>query len=223
MSGNTVRIGVSAVTANGLEALRRGWPVLMFVAGLIASALIHETGARRRFLSTSAITFGFEAGLLLSVQGLYLTEPKGLSHGTVYLIAAALLAFAMGLQNATVTHVGALSVKTTHVTGTLTQFAEGFTQFLFWTHDQIRANSPSEWRRVLVRGSHQESFREAGLMLLLWIAFIVGSICGVASRFATLRFLFVPPALVAILLAIIDLVVPIAASEEHRSSRPDPA
>ena len=40
--------------------------------------------------------------------------------------------FAMGVQTATLTHIGALTVYTTFVTGTLTKLTESFTRVLFW-------------------------------------------------------------------------------------------
>jgi len=220
MSGNTVRIGVSAVTTNGFEALRRGWPVLIFVVGLIVSATIHEYGARRKFLSTSAITFGLEALLLVGFDVLYVIRGSSIKTGTSFFTAAAALAFAMGLQNATVTRVGALSVKTTHVTGTLTKFAEGASQFFFWIHDRLRAAGPYRWRRVLRVAPYQKSFREAVLMLLLWVAFIVGAICGAAGQVYFGHFALAPPVVAAVALAAVDLARPIAASEEHKMSGP---
>lgn len=217
MSGNTVRIGVSAIDSNGAEALRRGWPVLMFVAGLVTSAIIHEAGARRRFLSTSAVIFALETLLLLAVDVFYLIRGVGqLAQGSSYLAAAALLAFAMGLQNATLTHVGALSVKTTHITGTLTQFAEGVSQFYFWARDRLSFQGNSRWRRTVLLAPHQKSFRQALLMLLLWSAFIFGAICAAAARRHFSELLLLPPAVMAFALAVIDVLHPLAASDEHQ-------
>lgn len=217
MSGNTVRIGVSAIHSNGGEALRRGWPVLMFVAGLVTSAVIHEAGTRRRFLSTSAVIFALETLLLLAVDAFYMIRGGGqLTQGSTYLTAAAMLAFAMGLQNATLTHVGALSVKTTHITGTLTQFAEGLSQFYFWSRDRLSCKRSSRWRRTLLVAPHQKSFRQALLMLLLWVAFVVGAICAAAARRYLSELLLLPPAVMAFALAVIDVLRPLAASEEHQ-------
>ncbi len=215
MSGNTVRIGVGAVTDNATEALRRGWPILLFVVGLVFSAIVHEAGARRRFLSTSAITFGLEAALLGGFEVLYTEHPGGLTRGSTFFVAAALLAFAMGLQNATVTRVGALSVKTTHVTGTLTTFAEQVSLFLFWAHDRLRASGAQRCRRVLRLVSHQESFQKALLTGLLWAGFAVGAISGAAARASMGAQLLLPPMLVLAALLVVDLARPIAASDEH--------
>ena len=54
-----------------------------------------------------------------------------------YFGLVALLAFAMGVQAATLTHIGPLTIYTTFVTGTLAKFSEAFTRSLFWSYDQF--------------------------------------------------------------------------------------
>jgi uncharacterized membrane protein YoaK (UPF0700 family) len=127
MSGNTVRVSLGAATWNWNMAAQRFWPLVAFVTGLLISAAIHEAGHRREFTRTSAIVFGMEAMLLACFLALSRTVWAGnLQSGEPFYVCTALLGLAMGLQNATITRVGALSVKTTHITGTLTSFAEAF-------------------------------------------------------------------------------------------------
>jgi uncharacterized membrane protein YoaK (UPF0700 family) len=70
---------------------------------------------------------------------------------------AAVAAFAMGLQNATLTRAGGLSLRTTHVTGTISRLAESLAQL-------VRTGSRQERRRVLFL---------SGLLL----AYLAGAIC----------------------------------------------
>lgn len=98
----------------------------MFVAGLIARAAIHEAGVRHGMIRTSAIVFGLE--ILLFGGFAYLQTQAGFAvtnSGTTYL-AMTMLALGMSLQNATLTRVGPLSVKTTHATGMLLRLARAF-------------------------------------------------------------------------------------------------
>src|SRR6185437_5760764 len=65
MSGNTVEIPFHLFHRSPGEAAARGLAVLLFVTGLFACALIHETCARRGIRSSAAITLGLEALLLV--------------------------------------------------------------------------------------------------------------------------------------------------------------
>src|SRR5215510_12110679 len=52
--------------------------------------------------------------------------------GWTYYLLVALPSMAMGLQNATLTHFGPLTIRTTHVTGTLSNLADELVQYLVW-------------------------------------------------------------------------------------------
>ncbi len=90
----------------------------------------------------ASFTLAAEALLLLlfarATPAMHLGQLVDL-HSPAYFTLVALLAFAMGVQTATLTHVGALTIYTTFVTGTLTKLTESFTRVLFWGYDQLRA------------------------------------------------------------------------------------
>lgn len=90
--------------------------ILAFVAGAVLSALLVNAGRRRQLRAVYAWSILLEAGLLalLGLLDLILSAPpRGptLAYG---------LSFLMGLQNATVTRISGARVRTTHVTGMLT-------------------------------------------------------------------------------------------------------
>jgi uncharacterized membrane protein YoaK (UPF0700 family) len=216
MSGNTVRVAIGAASLDWNKAAERFWPLVAFVAGLVVSAAIHEAGARRKILSTSAIVFGLEALLL----GSFIWMSSERWHGNPtsvegFYVSTTILGVAMGLQNATVTKVGALSIKTTHVTGTLTTFAESFSQFLFWAHDRLHATFRHRVQRVARTVLHQKTFRKAALLGGLWIAFFVGGVSAGLCLGSLHTFSLLPPLAVLIGLSALDLLRPIAASDEH--------
>lgn len=215
MSGNTVEIAYHVFRHGDAQALARGWAVLVFVTGLIVCACIHEACTRHGILSTAAATLGLEALLLAGFAiegGKYVGEGgtlSSISPSTFYLLLA-LGCGAMGLQNATLTRVGALTVRTTHVTGTLAEFAESWSRYLFWFYDKTRGSAKYRYREALRLSFHHENFKDAGITAGLWLGFLVGGACGVwLLRQWKLNSLFLPVALLAVFVAA-DLRRPIA-------------
>jgi uncharacterized membrane protein YoaK (UPF0700 family) len=159
MTGNLVAIGRAAARGGTANALRSAVPVAGFFAGLLCAAL--WTGARRRHWQPLAA----EAVLLIGV---------GLAPGPLPVWAAALPAFAMGLQNATLTRAGRLSVRTTHVTGTISRLAESLAQV-------VRTGTRKPRERVLFL---------SGLLL----AYLCGAVCGTVALEKLTHFALLIPA-----------------------------
>lgn len=93
----------------------------------------------------------------------------------------AMPALAIGLQNATLTRVGALSVRTTHITGTLSKFAESTSRYLFWLHDHTRGSGYGRIIDALRLSRHHADFRDACLTASLWLTFLLGATVGVTT------------------------------------------
>jgi uncharacterized membrane protein YoaK (UPF0700 family) len=120
----------------------------------------------------------------------------------------ALSTLAMGIQNATLTRVGALSVRTTHVTGTLSKFAESGSRYLFWLYDRARAGR--SWFFAVRASRKQRDFIAAVLTAISWVAFLAGGFAGAWLRQRMeLRSLYLPVAILAII-SISDVFVPLA-------------
>lgn len=115
-----------------------------------------------------------------------------------------LLAFAMGLQTAALTRVGALTVHTTFVTGMLNKLAQLLSQALvlrFGTRPQAN--------------SGMKISRQATLLSAIWFAYFLGAATGaLMSRYWSARSLFLPGAIV-LTTAIIDMVNPLSIEEER--------
>jgi uncharacterized membrane protein YoaK (UPF0700 family) len=203
--------------------MARTWAVLLFVAGLFACALIHEACERHGIRVSTAITLGLEALFLaffiaIGNRWLVRSGPAATSGRGFYSLLA-LACAAMGLQNATLTRVGALSVRTTHVTGTLAKFAESGSRYLFWLYDKTRGPHPRRFREAFRLSPHHEDFKDAIITALLWIGFLAGGFCGVWLYHAwTLLSLLVPIALLAVFV-IIELIRPVTISNEMRERR----
>jgi uncharacterized membrane protein YoaK (UPF0700 family) len=219
MSGNTVLIPYHLFQHGPVNAAARGWAVLMFVIGLIACACIHEACIRHGILSSAAVTLGLEAVLLVVFVAdgkQYATAvgnlPQLPTHAFYFLVGLACAA--MGLQNATLTRVGALSVRTTLVTGTLAKFAESWSRYIFWFYDKTRGGQTGRFREALRLSFQHEDFRDAALTAALWLGFLVGALFGVWLLYLwRLNSLFVPIAVLLVFI-IADLRNPVTTPQQ---------
>jgi uncharacterized membrane protein YoaK (UPF0700 family) len=96
--------------------------------------------------------------------------------GWLYYLLVALPSMAMGLQNATLTHFSPLTIRTTHVTGTLSHLADELAQYLVW----LKAHTGSAGRFChAVRTSRaQPSFRAACFLTSVWLSCCAGAVLG---------------------------------------------
>lgn len=179
MSGNTLDLAVDATRQEWSAALRHLWPVAMFVLGLVLSGLFHELGKRRGFSSLRVALLG-EAALLLAVWVLAASVFTGgdRAAGLAYYVLAGLGALAMGLQNASLTHVGPLTVYTTHITGSLTKFGESLVEAISWLMTARRQQPRPRLGELLRQGMRKKQGVAVLLMGGLWLCFLWGGVAG---------------------------------------------
>ena len=213
MSGNTVEIPFHLFHGSPGESAARGLAVLLFVVGLSACALIHETCKRRGIRSSAAITLGMEALLLAAFIVLAGRFPQHHEPRAVFDLLLAFATLAMGLQNATLTRVGALTVRTTHVTGMLTKFAESGSRYIFWLYDKTRGAGTGRYREALRLSWHHEDFKDTAITGGIWLSFLAGGFSGVWLHGAwDVQALLLPVALLGLFVAV-DLRRPITSEE----------
>ena len=139
MSGNSVHVGMYLGKLEFSDLARPACAIAAFLAGSTLTRIAMTVAARNGVRRIATYTLAFEALLLLLFARATPVMELGRIvdlHSAVYFSLVALLAFAMGVQTATLTHVGALTVYTTFVTGTLTKISESLTRSLFWGYDQ---------------------------------------------------------------------------------------
>jgi uncharacterized membrane protein YoaK (UPF0700 family) len=172
MTGMTTWFG-QAVAAGQLKAgLFLGLTVLAFIIGAMLSAIMTE-GARRRGVRSKYILPMVAEALLLSIftLGLNLLHAGKLGEGHAaiwWMVGAA--SMAMGLQNATITRISGNVVRTTHLTGVLTDFGLESVQYLLWWRDRARSRHWSRNGRIF-----KVSRRHPTVLRLLLLASIFGS------------------------------------------------
>lgn len=120
---------------------------------------------------------------------------------TVSLITM-LLCFTMGLQNALITKISQAEIRTTHVTGLVTDIGIEIGKLLYWNYDQ-KQNEHS-----MVR-ANREKLR---LRFALVFAFFAGGVAG-AAGFKFIGFISTVP--LALLLVILG-IAPLLDEKKHR-------
>lgn len=193
-SGNTARSGLFLSAGRWRHVAWYGWPIAMFVAGMLGGAAIMEHSRRNRYQGARLLLIleivllaGFLAAAAALTRGHVLDVRGGLRWAVV-----ALPALAMGLQTIAVTRVGDIPIATTYFTGALNTFSEGTVQYLY----SLRALDAAGRRAGHARLRH--AFIAAGI----WAAFFAGVIAGAAGKPAWgAKALLLPIAALAVVLA----------------------
>ncbi|HLL53209.1 MAG TPA: YoaK family protein [Myxococcaceae bacterium] len=176
MSGNSVDLGVR-IGRDPATAFQRFWPILMFVLGVSLTGALVQVAKRRRSRSLRTAPLGLELlllSLLFVFSPLHEVRQEAIPAFQFYGLIA-LAAFAMGLQNAISTRFAGRSVRTTHITGTLTRAGSALGHYLIWVVGQLRRRVPL--RQVFRLTDPHHSPRSAGGQGALWMVYVVGALC----------------------------------------------
>ncbi len=218
MSGNSVHIGMYLGQRNWMELLRPLCAVVSYVVGMALTRIAVEIAGRAGVRRIASFTLALEALLLAifahATPAMHLGQVVDL-QSPAYFALVALLAFAMGVQTATLTHIGALTVYTTFVTGTLTKLTESFTRMLFWAYDHVRNLGTSG---IVRHALGQQDVQEGAMLSSTWICYVIGAAIGTVLKLRwELRALYVPVA-VLVVFVVLDLFRPIDLEEEQHQT-----
>lgn len=159
-----------------------------FMSGAGTTAIMINWARRRRLRSTFALPLLLVALLMLLfglIGAITLNWPTPFAVPMTVL----LLSFIMGLQNATVTKMSSSQIRTTHMTGVVTDLGIELGKMLYWNRTGTAPESQ-------VRANQTRLRLFAGLLGM----FLVGGIAG-AAGFKHVGFVFVVP-LALVLLAL---------------------
>jgi len=176
--------------------------VLAFLLGAMTCAISVNFARRRGMTSEYALPLLLEAALILcfGLLGARLASFEGL----LVPFTVVLLCFIMGLQNAVVTKLSGSVIRTTHMTGIVTDLGIELGKLVYWNAAQVDGQHVlGDRKRMMVLGG-------------LLAAFLAGGISG-AYGFKWLGYVFTVP--LAVLLAILALV---PAWDDLRASRQVP-
>ena len=189
MTGFASQLADGLVLGNMTLVLNALGAVLAFISGAGTCAVLVNWGRAHRLHSVYALPLLLEAGLLFPfglAGAITLTWPTPFAVPTTVL----LLSFIMGLQNAVGSKTSGGSVRTTHMTGNVTDLGMELGKWLYWRRSGKRP-SAMQVRR------HRERMVIAGGLVAM---FVLGGITG-ALGFKYAGFVFVVP-LAALLLGL---------------------
>lgn len=215
VTGTTVHFGRSLVLGQRVGVIAAFAIVAAFFLGSVAGRAIIEAAARRKYRRIATITLAIEAAMLAFVA---LAKGSGgaavVTGGESVYVYLALLAGAMGMQTATLTGIGPLTVHTTFVTGMINKLGQLVSRILFRAFDFLRGRGKTPQRMEEQRAES----RQAVFLLSIWICYVLGAAGGTASFLKWgMRTLFL--AIVGLAIAIAtDLIRPLAIKEEHEQS-----
>jgi uncharacterized membrane protein YoaK (UPF0700 family) len=176
MTGNTALLGAQLVVGNGQEAFHAGFAILMFLCGAMLSGVLTIGGRRIGIKSIYSLALSVEVVLLAAF--LVGTEYFVPAINYPYLVLLALPCLAMGLQNATITQIAGAVVRTTHVTGVLTDLGLETVQFLFWFRDQTRGRLRERLLKSFTLSTRHPSLQRLFLLASIWCSFLIGAVLG---------------------------------------------
>jgi len=179
MTGFASMISDMLVLGSFTVAIGATGALLAFVAGAACTAVLVNWARQNHLRSEYALPLLLEAGLLLvfGLLGATLNRQTPFAVPLTVLV----LAFTMGLQNALVSKISASQIRTTHMTGVITDMGIELGKLFYWNQGarppelQVRAN------RIKLR-----------LHAMLLGAFMAGGVVG-AAGFKYLGFVWVLP------------------------------
>lgn len=219
MTGATVHFGNKLAIGAWDDAAKSGVIILSFVVGSVIGRSIIEAGSRRKKRRVATITLLIEAALIVTfiwlrpwlIQGGEQSVPLWITCMLLGILAAA-----MGLQTATLTRIGPLTIHTTFVTGMLNKFAQVFSQWLFWIHDRWKDHIGIA--EMLRRSLRQTAFHNAGFMAGIWLSYMFGSVAGTWLHSRWQAGALYVPVLILVLSAAVDQVQPLSIEEEREQA-----
>ena len=191
MTGFVSMLADHMVLGNMVLLLGAVGALLAFISGAALTAILINWARQHRLHSSYALPLLLVA-LLMLVFGLM--GAVTLQWQTPFSVPATvlLLSFMMGMQNATVTKMSSSEIRTTHMTGVVTDLGIELGKMLYWN----RATRPPEQQ---VRANNFRLRLYSGLLGM----FLLGGIAG-AAGFKYVGFGFVLP----LALIILSLAVP---------------
>jgi uncharacterized membrane protein YoaK (UPF0700 family) len=156
-------LGNAAAVAGGAALLAA------FVAGSATTAILVNWGLRRQLHGAYSLPLLFEALFLLlfGLVGMQISIDASLAVP----LTALILCFLMGLQNATITKISGAEIRTTHMTGIVTDIGIELGRLVF-------RNMDTEANKIHVVKANRQRLR---INLSIFSMFLVGGVFGAVS------------------------------------------
>ncbi len=218
----TVTSHMTGTASNlGRDVAEGSWPaagfmlfiLALFVLGAAVSGLVTETGRRRGWQSIYVLPITIQASLLsLFALGIELHETEGIVTGSTLWQLTGLAAAAMGLQNATITRISGGVIRTTHLTGVLTDLGSESVQLLYDLKDRRADGSLRASGIGRVLKAHPLA-RHVLLLGCIVGAFALGAGLGTLAHDSFPRWSMTPPVALLLWIIVMDIRAPICEIE----------
>jgi uncharacterized membrane protein YoaK (UPF0700 family) len=212
MTGTSVHLGHDLVTGQHTAASIALIVLGGFVLGSVGGRALIEVGARTHVRSIASITIAAEAAPILGFLALFNAFSSRAKSPVDISLLLVLLAIAMGIQTASLTRIGPLTVHTTFVTGMLNKLSQLISHFLFRSYDLIRAGEHEAPRLRKMRKQH---LQEALFVFFIWFTYFIAALAGTLCYLNwNIRVMYLPALLLGIAI-VVDQFHPLSLQEER--------
>ncbi|HEY8747165.1 MAG TPA: YoaK family protein [Tepidisphaeraceae bacterium] len=183
MTGTTTSLAVAISEGSWATAKPLVLVLGPFFLGAVSSALMTETAKSRGLRSKYVLPIAIEALLLCGFAIAVEMCPAAATTPAhvldrYYLVAAAIAACAMGLQNATITKISGSVVRTTHLTGVITDLGLEGTQLVLWLLDGGWTQLHSRSDKTTPISQRHPSLIRVALLASILGSFLFGAVVG---------------------------------------------
>lgn len=178
VTGTTTLLGQSLAERRLAGVLLLGALWLSFFMGAVASAVLTESARRRGSASKYVLPLAVEAMLLSAVAAALEYYGKSSGPGMAPHVVMFIAAFAMGIQNATITRISGAVVRTTHLTGVTTDLGLEGVQFALWVRDRLAGRGWSRVARVIRVSRRRPDLLRVLLLGSIFASFLFGATAG---------------------------------------------
>jgi uncharacterized membrane protein YoaK (UPF0700 family) len=151
-----------------------GLVAAFFAGAFTATALVLRGG--RSLRGRYSLALGAETLTLLAVTLLGVLRPTNAAF--VQFVTTLLLCFAMGAQNALVTKLSGAVVRTTHLTGIVTDLGIEAVRAITWYRSSNRHRALREVARDVVHMRQHPQLKRMRLHIAIFASFLAGAIVG---------------------------------------------
>lgn len=189
---------------------------ICFVLGAMISGVCVQIATRLHRRSIYIVPMALQAGLLAVLSVVIAAQNSGaIVKGThaadvAFYLTIALGSVAMGMQNATITSISGAAVRTTHLTGVLTDIGTEVVSFVLWLRDKTRRRGLERWRRVARGILRQPDAHKLALLISIAGSFGFGVCAGAIVQDYFPRLGLLPPVLFLLWIVLVDWREPIA-------------
>ncbi len=217
VTGHASQRGQAAAGGDWSLALFVGAILVAFFLGAVLSACATEIARWRGVRSVYVVPAALELALLAVFAELVrLHDPAQVESGAMLWWMTMVASIAMGLQNATITRISGGVVRTTHLTGVLTDLG---LESVRRAMERLAMRAGKSQRDAAAHSGADEAARWRLLLLAsIFGAFVFGSACGVFAFQAFAHWSMIPPMALLGWVIAVDIRRPIAAASEGVAS-----